>query len=186
VEHSLAPAFDEGLLVTEPGAHEAVRFRHDRIREGVLAAVDTQPRRGLQLAMARRLAGVPELFAVAAEQYMAVIDAIDDAAERQVVVGLLRRSAEQAALTGDHALVEAMLAAAARLVDPGETATLVEVHTGRHAALYSIGRRRGIPHHRAAVDHGVGTRGRDVRSGPQPDPPEPFRGGDRPGHRVVA
>ena len=140
VEHSLAPAFDEGLLVTEPGAHEAVRFRHDRIREGVLAAVDTQRRRGLQLAMARRLAGVPELFAVAAEQYLAVIDAIDDDAERQVVVGLLRRAAEQAGLTGDYVLVNALLAAAVRLMDPVETATLIAVHTGRHAALYSIGR----------------------------------------------
>jgi len=27
-----------------------------------------------------------------------------------------------------------------RLIDPGDTGTLVEVHTGRHAALYSIGR----------------------------------------------
>ena len=140
LEHSLAPAFDEGLMVTEPGAREAVRFRHDRIREAVLAAVDPQRRRGLQLAMARRLAVVPELFAVAAEQYLPVLDAIDDAAERQVVVGLLRRSAEQAALTGDHALVEALLAAAVRLIAPGETATLIEVHTGRHAALFSIGR----------------------------------------------
>ena len=140
VEHSLAPAFDEGLLVTEPGAHQAVRFRHDRIREGVLAAMDSQRRRGLQLAMARRLAGVSELFAVAAEQYLAVLDAIDDAAERRMVVVLLRRAAEQAAVTGDHALVEALLAAAVRLIDPGETATLIEVHTGRHAALYSIGR----------------------------------------------
>ena len=37
-----------------------------------------QRRRALQLAMARRLAGVPELFAVAAEQYLPVIDAVDD------------------------------------------------------------------------------------------------------------
>ena len=39
--------------------------------------------RALQLAMARRLAGVPELFAVAAEQYLPVVDAVDDAAERR-------------------------------------------------------------------------------------------------------
>jgi predicted ATPase len=32
----LAPALDGGLLVLEPGAHEAVRFRHDRTREVVL------------------------------------------------------------------------------------------------------------------------------------------------------
>ena len=56
------------------------------------------------------------------------------------MVGLLRRAADQAALIGDYALVNALLAAALRLIDPAETATLVEVHTGRHAALYSLGR----------------------------------------------
>jgi hypothetical protein len=50
--------------------------------------------------MARRLAGVPELFAAAAEQYLPVAGAVDDAAERRVVVGLLRRAADQAALIG--------------------------------------------------------------------------------------
>ncbi len=117
-----------------------MRFRHDRIREAILAGLDPPRRRALQLAMARRLAGVPELFAVAAEQYLPVVDAVDDAAERRAVVGLLRRAADQAALIGDHALVNALLAAALRLIDPGETATLVEVHTGRHAALFSLGR----------------------------------------------
>src|SRR6266511_5533690 len=140
VEQRLAVALDDGLLVVEPGTHEAVRFRHDRIREAVLRALDPQRRGTLQLAMARRLAGVPELFAVAAEQYLPVLDAVDDAAERRVVVGLVRRAADQAALIGDYALVDALLAGALRLIDPAETATLVAVHTGRHAALYSIGR----------------------------------------------
>ena len=140
VDQALAPALDEGLLVTEPGAHQAVRFRHDRIREVILGGLNPRRRRTLQLAMARRLAAVPELFAVAAEQYLPVIDAVDDPAERRAVVGLLRRAAGQATLTGDYALVNTLLAAALRLIDPGETATLVEVHTGRHAALFSLGR----------------------------------------------
>ena len=66
---------------------QAVRFRHDRIREVVLGGLDPQRRRTLQLAMARRLAAVPELFAVAAEQYLPVTGAIDDAAERRAVAG---------------------------------------------------------------------------------------------------
>ena len=140
LEQMLAPALDEGLLVVEPGAHQAVRFRHDRLREAILAGLDPPRRRTLQLAMARRLAEVPELFAVAAEQYLPVADAVDDPAERRVVVGLLRRAADQATVTGDYALVNALLAGALRLIDPSETATLVEVHSGRHAALYSIGR----------------------------------------------
>jgi signal transduction histidine kinase len=140
VEQMLAPALDDGLLVVEPGAHEAVRFRHDRAREVILDGVDPQRRRALQLAMARRLAAVPELFAVAAGQYLPVVDAVDDHAERRQVVGLLRRAVGQATLIGDYSLVNALLTAALRLIDPGETATLVKVHTGRHAALYSMGR----------------------------------------------
>jgi signal transduction histidine kinase len=140
MEQMLEPALEEGLLAAEPGADQAVRFRHDRIREVILGGLDPQRRRTLQLAMARRLADVPELFAVAAEQYLPVIDAVHDAGERRQAVRLLRRAAGQAALTGDHALVNALLSAALRLVDLGETATLVEVHTSRHAALYSLGR----------------------------------------------
>jgi hypothetical protein len=140
MEQMLAPALEDGLLVAEPGAQPSVRFRHDRIREVILRGLDPSRRRFLQLAMARRLAAVPELFAVAAEQYLPVADAVDDLAERTVVVGLLRRAAGQARLTGDYSLAEALLAAAIRLVDPGETALLAQVHTGHHAALYGLGR----------------------------------------------
>ena len=140
VEQRLAPALDEGLLVAEPGAHQAVRFRHDRIREVVLGGLGPRRRRALQLAMARRLAAVPELFAVAAEQYLPVAGAIEDTAERRAVAGLLRRAAGQATLTGDYSLVNELLAAALPLIDPGETAALAEVHTARHTALFSLGR----------------------------------------------
>jgi hypothetical protein len=140
LDQALAPALEEGLLVAEPGAHPALRFRHDRIREAVLGGLDPGRRRAVQLAMARRLAAVPELFAVAAEQYLPVVGAVADAAERRRVVGLLRRAAGQATLTGDYALVYALLTAALTVVDPGETATLAGVHAGRHAALYCLGR----------------------------------------------
>ena len=55
-------------------------------------------------------------------------------------MALLRRAADQASLIGDYALVNTLLTAALRLIDPDETATLVELHTARHAALYSLGR----------------------------------------------
>ncbi|MCI2422523.1 AAA family ATPase [Saccharopolyspora sp. K220] len=140
VEQRLAPVVDEGVLVVEPWAYQAVRFRHDRIREVILRGLDPQRRGALQLAMARRLASVPELFAVAAEQYLPVASAVDDAAERRVVVALLRRAADQASLTGEHVLVDALLAAALRLIDPSDTDTLIQVHADRHTALYSLGR----------------------------------------------
>ncbi|MBO0851551.1 MAG: AAA family ATPase, partial [Pseudonocardia sp.] len=140
VDQQLVPALDEGVLVMEPGPREAVRFRHDRTRECVLSGLAPRRRRTLQLVIARRLAAVPELFAVAAEQYLPVIDAVTDAAERRRVVELLRRAGDQAALIGEYALVNALLVAALRLIDPAETATLIQVRTGRHAALYSLGR----------------------------------------------
>ena len=83
---------------------------------------------------------MPELFAVAAEQYLPVTDAVGDAAERRQVVRLLRRAAGQATLIGDYALVYTLSTAALAAVDPGETTTLAEVHADRHAALYGLGR----------------------------------------------
>ncbi|WP_432841367.1 AAA family ATPase [Dactylosporangium sp. CA-092794] len=140
VERRLAPAIEDGVLVVEPGPDPAVRFRHDRLREVILHGLHPPRLRALRLAMARRLAAVPELFPVAAEQYLPVADATDDPAERRRVAGLLRSAAGQAALIGDYTLVNSLLAAALRLIEPDQTAALVEVHTRRHAALYSLGR----------------------------------------------
>jgi signal transduction histidine kinase len=140
VEERLAPAVDNGLLAVEPGTRQAVRFRHDRIHEAVLTGLPPPGRRSVQLAMARRLADVPELFAVAAEQYLLVVDALDDATERRRVADLLCSAADQAALIGDHRLVDELLAAALPLIHPRETAKLIEVHTARHAALYGLAR----------------------------------------------
>jgi predicted ATPase/signal transduction histidine kinase len=140
VEEKLAPVLESGALVTEPGTRPAVRFRHDRIREVVLRDLEPFKQRSLQLAMARRLAGVPELFAVAAEQYLPVVDAVDEAAERHQAEALLRRAAEQASLIGDYATVDTLLTGALHLVDSRATDTLIELHTGRQTAVYSLGR----------------------------------------------
>ena len=140
VEQLLAPALDEGVLVSEPGADQAVRFRHDRIQEAILRGIAGHRRGRLQLVMARRLAQVPELLAIAAEQYLPVIDAIDDPAERQRVGDLLRRAADHARSVADHALVSTLLGAALTLIDPRETGTLVDMHIRRHAALFGLGR----------------------------------------------
>ena len=140
LDQQLAAALDEGVLVAEPGMHQAVRFGHDRVREAVLAGLDPPRRRAVQLAMARRLAAAPDLHAVAAEQYLPVIEAVEDPAERRQVSGLLQRAAAQAALIGDYALVDALLAAALPLTSPDETAVLTGMRTARHAALFGLGR----------------------------------------------
>ena len=126
--------------------------------------------------MARRLAAVPGLFAVAAEQYLPVLGAVDDPEERRSVVGLLRRAADQAALIGDHAQVTTLLGAALPLIDPAETATLAAVHIGRHTALYSLGRLEDADEAYRAIEEfcpaAAGSRGRHRGAGAQPDPPE--------------
>ena len=140
VQQVLAPALAEGVLVAEIGVRDGVRFRHDRIREAILAELDAQRRSNLRLEVARRLAAVPELFAVAAEQYLPVIDAVTDSAERSRLVALLRRAAEQASLVGGYDQVHTLLTGALRVTDASDTATLMELHTARHATLYSLGR----------------------------------------------
>jgi hypothetical protein len=45
VERILAPALGVGRRVLEPGAHPAVRFRHDRIREAILDRLDQERER---------------------------------------------------------------------------------------------------------------------------------------------
>ena len=115
-------------------------FRHDRIREAILAELDDARRGSLQLALARRLAAEPELFAIAAEQYLSVIEAVTDAAERSKVVALLRRAAEQATLVGEYGQLHTLLAGALRIADASDTATLIELHTGRLTALFCLGR----------------------------------------------
>ena len=55
-------------------------------------------------------------------------------------MALLRRAAEQASLVGGYAQVETLLTGALRLADADDPATLIELHTARHAALYSLGR----------------------------------------------
>ena len=189
VEQQLAPALDEGVLVVEPGLREAVRFRHDRTREVILRELDPQRRHELQLAVARRLAGEPELYAVAAEQYLPVIDAVADAAERRLVVGLLRRAADQAALIGEYALVNALLTAALRAdrargdrhVDRG-----AHRPPRRPVQPGAAGRGgRGVPRDRAPVSRRDPTCRRDGRAGEQPDPPQTLQGSDRSGPGVA-
>jgi diguanylate cyclase (GGDEF)-like protein len=140
VERQLAPALDDGLLVLEPGPEDAVRFRHDRIQESILRRLGSRRAGALRLRLARRLGTRPEFFAVAAELYQPMADAVHDPNERRRVAQLLGRAAEQATLLSNYPLVERLLGAAVTFADPDDAATLVRFHTGRHLALYSLGR----------------------------------------------
>ena len=190
VDRALAPALGEGLLVVEPGVDDAVCFRHDRIREAVLGGLDPRRRRDLRLSLARRLAGVPKFSAVAAEQYLPVVDAVDDAGERARAAGLLRHAGGEAGLIGNHARVDAMLAAALKLIDPAETAVLVAVHTDRHAALYGLGRLEEADEESSCCRGAVRCRDPACRpgrgAGEESDSPWAFCGGARAWRGVAA
>jgi diguanylate cyclase (GGDEF)-like protein len=140
LERRLAPAFAAGLLVLESDGRRGIRFHHDRTQEAVLTGLTSERRREIRLGLARRLAGRPEFFPVAAEQYLPVADAVRDEAERQVMVGLFRRAADDSRALIDLPLAERYLTAALRLIDPTETDQLLEIHIARHAALYRLGR----------------------------------------------
>jgi predicted ATPase len=121
VEERLVPALDDGLLVMEPGLEEAVRFRHDRVQEAVLQRLGPDPQRALRLRLARQLARRAELFAVAAQQYLPVVEAVQEPQERRQVAGLLRRAASQAQLLSNYPVVDRLLAAAVTLCTGGLT-----------------------------------------------------------------
>jgi diguanylate cyclase (GGDEF)-like protein len=141
LEQQLAPALADGLLVVEPGAVDlVVRFRHDRVQEAVLRRMGQVHERTLRLHLARRLGERPELFAVAAEQYLPVVDAVRDPGERRRAATLFQQAAEQAKLLSNHPLVQQLLGAAAQLVDHRDLASLIKVLTGRLTALYSLAR----------------------------------------------
>jgi diguanylate cyclase (GGDEF)-like protein len=97
-------------------------------------------RDALRLLLARRLAVRPELFAVAAQQYLPVSSTVREPEERRVVIDLFRRGAEQAKVLSNYPVAERYFASAVALADAHDTPTLVELQTGRHEALYSVGR----------------------------------------------
>ncbi|ABW16409.1 serine/threonine protein kinase [Parafrankia sp. EAN1pec] len=140
VERRLGPAFADGLLVLESDSRPGVRFHHDRTRESVLGVLGAQALRAERLRLARRLAGRGEFFAVAAEQYLPVADSVHAPAERQLMVGLFRRAADEAKMLSNYPLVERLLTAAVTLIEPVDTDQLIAVHTGRQAALCGLGR----------------------------------------------
>ncbi|MBL7494116.1 diguanylate cyclase [Frankia sp. AgB1.9] len=140
VPRRLAPASAAGLLVLDPDARPSARFHHDRTQEALLGFVAPAAQRAERLRMARRLARRDEFFAIAAEQYLPVADAVRSAAERRLILSLFRRAADQARGVGNHILAERFLTAAVPLIDPDDADQLIAAHTELHAALYMLGR----------------------------------------------
>jgi signal transduction histidine kinase len=142
---ALRPPLEDGLVLADhAGGLDIVHFRHDRVQQAVLDAMDDAQREHRQIAMARRLAGQSAFEADAAQQYLACIAQVSAAQEQRHAAQLFHRLAQKLASAGTYALAERYLAEAgallAKLADAADTLLRWQVDAARHAALYSLGR----------------------------------------------
>ena len=144
VEAQLTAPLEDGLLTLARDTELVVRFRHDRVQQAAYDRLEADHRRALQLSVARHLAGFPDLVATAAEQYLPVVDTVDDPGERRHVATLFRRAASAVRLT-NPTVAERFLAAAVvlleRLANPSNDGLLFTVETERHAVPNAPGPR---------------------------------------------
>ncbi|WP_048439682.1 AAA family ATPase [Caenimonas sp. SL110] len=143
--HRLQAPLEDGLLVADQtGGHNTVNFRHDRVQQAMLGAMDHALRGQRQLAMARRLAHGRGFESEAAQQYMACVDLLDEPEEQRRAAHLFHGLARAFASAATYLLAERYLAAACALFaavdDPRDAALRREIDTARHCALYSLGR----------------------------------------------
>ncbi|MBC7378769.1 MAG: AAA family ATPase, partial [Burkholderiaceae bacterium] len=145
LQQLLRAPLEDGLL--QAGGSErqqSVHFRHDRVQQAVLAAMDDAQRGQRQLAMARRLASGFGFDDIAAQQYLACAPLLGDAAEQRRAAHLFHGLAQKLASMATYALAERYLASAGALLaaldDATDTALRGAIDARRHAALYSLGR----------------------------------------------
>lgn len=115
LDEGLAPSLEDGLLAIESGAATTLRFSHDRVQQAVFEGMDPAWRCRQHLRLARRLAQRTDTGHAAAEQYLAVVDALVDDAERRRALGLFRRAADRSRAL-NYAVTERFLAAAIKLI----------------------------------------------------------------------
>ncbi|CAM3369357.1 AAA family ATPase [Polaromonas hydrogenivorans] len=141
LEQQLAAALEDGLLVMQYEGQPTVRFRHDRVQQASLDRLGPAQRGQLQLALARRLAVLPRFETTAAHQYLPVLEAIDNPAERLRAAHLLRRTASQLRVF-NAAMAERFLSGALALLGRAglSGAAQLPLHIERHALLYNLGR----------------------------------------------
>lgn len=148
-EALLAP-LEDGLLVwssagtvQSAGAGETVRFQHDRVHQAAYDGLEPGRRTALHLAIARRLAVLPEHARKAAEQYLPVAGCLQDESEQRLAVGLLRDAAAAATYSCIYTAAERLLAAAVGLLEPIATQAdlplLFALRTNWHQALGGLG-----------------------------------------------
>lgn len=141
----LQAPLEDGLVVSDQtGGQDSMRFRHDRVQQAVMAAMDGSQRGQRQLAMARRLAAEPAFTADAARQYLACAGQLSEPGEQHRAAQLFYNRAQVLASTASYLLAERYLSAGSALLaaidEPGDAPLRRAIDTARHCALYSLGR----------------------------------------------
>ncbi|UFS69886.1 AAA family ATPase [Geomonas sp. RF6] len=144
----LAAALEDGVLILEQGGGtdggNALRFRHDRWQQCVYDGMGEKERIGLHLELARRLAPLPHLALLAAEQYLRCLDLLNGLEELRSAALLFWKGAQDAKVTADYAAMERFLRGAIRCCEKEEELRseplLALLETAWHNALYSLGR----------------------------------------------
>jgi diguanylate cyclase (GGDEF)-like protein len=139
----MTPALDDGLIVLERGDDPTVRFRHDRVEQAANSLLDHGDRPALHLALATRLQTIAHYEATAAEQFLPVLELIDEPAQRLRCIALFRGAAKQARLLANDVPVHRFLTAAVTMSEalaPPDDALTTDLDCEMHAALYRLGR----------------------------------------------
>jgi diguanylate cyclase (GGDEF)-like protein len=140
----MTPALDDGLIVLERGHDATIRFRHDRVQQAANSRLDQHDRAALHLSLATRLQALAHYESAAAEQYLPVLERIDDPAQQRRCIALFRGAASQSRLLSNDVAVERFLAAARTmsraLATPDDDGLALALDSEMHAALYRLGR----------------------------------------------
>jgi diguanylate cyclase (GGDEF)-like protein len=143
LEGLLAPALEDGLLVVThtATASTAVRFRHERVQQASYARLDEARRIRLHRTLADTLATTPAYGPVAAQLYLAIVDAVTEAQERRRVAGVFGAAAATIRVA-NAATAETYLSTALRMLtaEPAQDPLVTELKVQLHATLYRLGR----------------------------------------------
>ncbi|MGE4243009.1 AAA family ATPase [Ramlibacter sp.] len=134
------------FILPGTGHDGPLRLRHDRVQQAAYSSLPQDSRGRFHLGLARRLALDPALAAAAADQYVWAVDDVPAGAEGLRAAALLRESAAQARLLGNHEASYRLQNAALCLVEAAEATphadpvALATCEIDYHVALCSIGR----------------------------------------------
>ncbi|WP_395686953.1 AAA family ATPase [Caenimonas koreensis] len=146
LREDLRAPMDDGLLVPDANGQDVAHFRHDRVQQAVLGALDDLRRSQHQLEMARRLAEQSSLHEYAAQQYLGCVDRLREQAPDEVrhAARLFHSTAARLVGNANPALAERYLTAAATLLDAldGQPDAVLrwQIDVALHAVQFSLGR----------------------------------------------